>query len=185
MNINLSENFNDFEQKELAPENESFVVDSDSKANWALRKIAEHQANIANIRAFVASEIERLEDYENAMTDPEQSNIDWLEQLLRPYAAKQLEGQKTKTYKLPCGKCSFKKDTVTITRDENALLAFCKANAPDYVKVKESVDWAGYKKQCTIDDGKMITPDGEIVAGVTVQPEGPDIFKVEVSKDGL
>jgi hypothetical protein len=50
-----------------------------------------------------------------------------------------------------------------------------------FIKVKESTDWASLKKLVTIsaDCEHVMTEDGEIVPGVTVTIR-PDIFKVEM-----
>ena len=59
------------------------------------------------------------------------------------------------------------------------MIPWLKTNDPNYVKVKEDVDWAGLKKKLIYVDGHMATEDGEIVPGITAVKR-PDKFAVEV-----
>ena len=66
--------------------------------------------------------------------------------------------------------------------DKDKLLAYVKANdMPEFVKVKEEVDWAGYKKECEIVDGKVVnTQTGDLLPEdvITVE-EVPGQFDVK------
>ena len=46
---------------------------------------------------------------------------------------------------------------------------FVKANYSEYIKTEEKVDLASFKKACSVVDGKLITEDGEVVPGYTVE----------------
>ena len=74
------------------------------------------------------------------------------------------------TYSFPGGKLVLKKQDPEYKRDEPTVIAWLKEHsAPQFVKVKENLDWDNLKKSCAGDaDGKMIfgeeiTEDGEIV----------------------
>lgn len=165
----------------MQPENvkEGFVIDDLKKAEWALKKIAEHKAACKRIDEFADGEIAKIQDWAHEQTKSHEDDIKYFESLLMPFAASELQGKKTKTIKLPAGKMSFKKNT-TYERDEKAVLEFVKENGMgEYLKVKETLDWAGFKKNCTAtDDGKLVTADGEIVPSVVVL--NSEKFSVEV-----
>lgn len=178
MNENeLSASLNKFMQPEAVTE--AFVVDSIDKAEWALKKIAEHKAACQRISDFAAAEIDKIKAWAQEQAQSHEDDVKYFETLLQPFAAEELKGKKTKTVKLPSGKMSFKK-TTTYERDENVLLQFVKdSGMVDYVKTKESVDWAGFKKCCSVtSDGKLITEDGELVPSVVVLTT--EKFSVEV-----
>ena len=61
----------------------------------------------------------------------------------------------------------------------NNIIDWLKKNdGQDFVKVKESLDWAGLKKKVAVVGESMATEDGEIIPGIKVIPREP-IFKVE------
>ena len=96
--------------------------------------------------------------------------------VLNIYADNALKDAKKKSMSLPNGKIGFRKMAPAYERDEKALMAFVKASAPAYIKVKESVDWSGLKKACKVDGDHLVTADGEIVDGVTVTPQDPKFY---------
>lgn len=176
-NTEMNASLNKFMQPEAAKE--AFVVDSLDKAEWALKKIAEHKAACQRISDFAVAEIDKIKAWAQEQTQSHEDDVKYFETLLQPFAAAELKGKKTKTVKLPSGKMSFKK-TTTYERDDNVLLQFVKdSGMVDYVKTKESVDWAGFKKCCSVtSDGKLITEDGELVPSVVVLTS--EKFSVEV-----
>ena len=79
---------------------------------------------------------------------------------------------------LPDGTLGLTKPSETLSHDDDALLAFVKQNRPEFVRVKESVDWAELKKHLHVEDGAAYFADtGEIADGVTVT-EKPSEFKI-------
>ena len=55
------------------------------------------------------------------------------------------------------GDLVWKKPSQKMVPDKEKLLAYVKEhNMPEFVKVKEEVDWASYKKECEISDGKVV-----------------------------
>ena len=105
--------------------------------------------------------------------------------MLEQYLNQQIDGnfvKQTKTqisYTLPTGKLILKHQEPEYKPNDAELVPWLKTNRPEYVKVKESADWAGLKKTLILDGTNMITEDGEIVPGIAVTPR-PDIFKAEV-----
>ena len=102
-----------------------------------------------------------------------------LSALLQMYAETQLEGKKKRSISLPNGKFGFRKCPPSFTKEDTTLLEYAEKERPDCVKVKKSVDWANLKKGCTVDGDHLISQDGEIIPGVTVE-QHPDKFYTEV-----
>lgn len=172
----------DMEQSLLeygAPEvKEGWQIDSMSAADWALRKIRAARMEMENLKKYADSEKARIDMWLKEQTEARQRDVDFFEAQLKPFVADALEGKKTKTMKFPCGSCSFKKSAPSFNKDEAVLLQYVKDNDSQYINVKESVNWAEFKKTLQFaQDGKMITCDGEVVPGVTYTV-GEDTFTV-------
>lgn len=149
---------------ELMQEVESFVIDTDAKAEWALRKIKEARADRDTWVAWYKEKIVEI----TAQTDADTAN---LERMLLDYFAS-VPHKKTKTqesYKLPGGKLVLKTQNPEYKRDDKTVIEWLKQNGQDnFVKVKEELDWAGLKEATEIFNGRIVTEDGEIVPGVEV-----------------
>lgn len=79
---------------------------------------------------------------------------------------------------LPDGTLVLTKPSETLAHDDDALLAFVKQNRPEFVRVKESVDWAELKKHLHVEDGAAYFADtGEMPDGVSVVDK-PSEFKI-------
>ena len=72
-------------------------------------------------------------------------------------------------------KLVWKKPTQKMIPDKEKLLAYVKANnMPEFVKTKEEVDWAAYKKECEISDGRAVNVQtGELLPEdvITIEEE--------------
>lgn len=93
-----------------------------------------------------------------------------------PDAAK----KKAKTqisYALRNGKLLIKAQQPKYEVDDATLVPWLKSNGwPEFVKVKETADWATLKKTLEVspDGTAMMTEDGEIVPGITVTERDPE-----------
>lgn len=156
---------------------EAFVIDTDAKAEWALKKIKEARADRDKWVAWYNAKIKEITE----QTDFDTMN---LERMLAEYF-QTVPHKKTKTeesYKLPGGKLFIKKQNPEFdykTHQEETI-AWCKKNnLLDFVKTKEELNWSELKKVTGVFEGNVVTEDGEIVPGITVT-ERPDKFVVEV-----
>lgn len=159
-----------FETQEQTP---GFVIDSDSKAQWAMDKIKEAREDSAKWKAH----------YERAMSliveANEQTEHYMLELLAAYFATVPHHDTKTQsTYTLPGGVLCMKQQAPEYKRDPAALLAWAKANMPEAVKVKEEADWAAIKKVCASGTA-CIADTGEVVDGVEVIQREP-VFSVTI-----
>ena len=150
---------------------ERFVIDDDAKADWAVRKIKEAEAEIISWRSYYKDSLEKIEKRQTA-------RINYLQYLLRGYF-NTVPHKDTKTqssYELPSGKMLLKHPGPKFDTDDEALLGWLKENGlTDFIKteVKEKPLWGELKKTVTINGETVVTEDGEIVPGVTVIPQEP------------
>lgn len=175
----LESDYLDFTAPVPAENREHWKPENDDQANWCLEKISEAKMEIMDARAFYEAKKRQLDQWLENTIAPYNRDREHFEALLAGYAEEALAGKKKRTISLPGGKFGFRKVPAKIDRDETALLEFAETSAPEFIKVKKSVDWAGLKKTCKTDGDHMVTADGEIVPGVTVT-EQPDKFVCEV-----
>lgn len=72
-------------------------------------------------------------------------------------------------------------DGEQLSSGNKKLLEYVKGNAPDYLKIKESVDWDKFRKELVIDgDNVIFEGTGEIIDGLNYQLR-PDKFIVKVN----
>ena len=67
--------------------------------------------------------------------------------------------------------------------DKDRLLAYVKENnMPEFVKIKEDIDWSAYKKECEIVDGKVVnTQTGDLLPDDVITVEDvPGEFDVKL-----
>ena len=133
---------------------ESFRIDSDQRAEWALGKIAEAKAELAKWEAFYAEKLE-------AVRKDTQSTVDYMTGLLHQYFSTQ-EHKVTKTgihkYALPSGELIMKPGGIDYKRDADIMLRWCEEHLPAAIKVKREAGWAEVKA--------YIKETGEIPEGV-------------------
>jgi hypothetical protein len=177
----FDEEYMDYSQPAEMAEKEKFTVRDISSAEWCLKRIAWHQKHKADALAFVEAEKAKLDEYLAKVNSEENGSIEYFTELLKPFAMEQLQGSKKKTVTLPSGSLSFKKQSPEFVKNDEELLAFVKESLPEFVKIKESVDWGEMKKTCQIDNNRLVTADGEIVRGVTVN-ERDDTFTVKIKE---
>jgi hypothetical protein len=158
-----------------------FIIDNDNAAEWAIKKISETRAELARYEMVCQNAISVYQMKMADARDKAHRETNGLEGMLRSYF-EQVPHKATKTqetYKLPSGTLKLKRGGIEYVRDEEALLPWVKENAPDMVKVKESVDWAGLKATVSVSGSSVVDESGEKIPGVTVV-EKPDTFTVDL-----
>lgn len=155
----------DEELEEMEKQDVPMLDDIDAEYMLTMIRQAEDEYN--RMEAWYAHMIEKAREKRDR-------KVAWAEGNLRTYLeivpAKITKTQKT--YELPGGKLTLKKQEPKFDTKDEDLLPWIKANRPEFVKVKETADWAALKKELQLGpDGKsMTTADGEIVPGITVTP---------------
>ena len=157
-----------------------FIIDNDSKAEWALKKIKAAQDEHDRLIALADEEEDRLKVKRAKIDSKLETDTSYLKFLLSKYidtvTCKETKTQKS--YQLLSGKVVRKYSGIDYKRDEEKLLAWTSLYKPEFVKVKSSVDWAGLKKELTaLDSGEVVTAEGEILDCITAERQ-PD--KIEI-----
>jgi len=153
----------------------------DSGADWVLRKIAELDADDKKWEDHFGGMLQQIKNA-NAR------RRDYWKQLLAEYFSKvpHKESKTQATYTLPNGKLVLKQNGPKFKPDDETLVPWLKENKlQQFVKVEESARWGDFKKTLPKDENgdlKMIRTDegwrlidenGEIVPGVSVEPQDP------------
>lgn len=163
-------------------EKDRFVIDNDSKAEWALEKIKAEKADMERLVSLCEQKIaeyqEKIELFKKQYENSTSFLVSCLQQYFNTVPHKKTKTQET--YKLPSGTLKLKYPGPEFVRDEETLVKWLKDNNyTDHIKIKESADWASLKAKVKVDKGNVITEDGEIIEGVKAVDRPPE-FKVEV-----
>lgn len=178
-------------------QDKQFIVDSDEKAEWAIKKIAEERAEAERFINVCQTMICKYqEQIEQAKADLD-SKTGYLTFQLQRYmdTVKAKETKTQKTYKLPSGTLKVKYPGPEYKRDEEKLTEFLKKNYTDYVETIYKPKWAEFKKIVSLnrdpivdeESGELIDytpyylvdPNGKAVEGVEVIEREP-VFEVQI-----
>lgn len=159
---------------------EPFRVKDEKTADWALRKIREHEAHVAQVEEFAEAQVDEILAWAESATKSARDSIQYLSGLLEAYHRQLFAANPTlKTIKLPAGEIQLRQQQPQYNRDNDRLLAWLKANRPEFVRVAETPDWANVKQAFTVHNGRLIDPDtGEVVDGVDVVEPAMPAFRV-------
>lgn len=166
-----------------APAGDSFSIDDDLTAEWAIRKIAAERAESQRLNGVRRAMVEQ---YTQDIADEDARcarRCAHLERLLADYFAT-VPHKKTKTqatYALPSGKLVMKQPPTQFKRDDAALGQWLKASGyNDLVETKLEPKWGELKKRGVqaLEDGQCVLEEtGEIIPGVTAAVPAP-VFQV-------
>ena len=153
----------------ISAENEGFVVDTDQKADWAIRKLAVIRRKQAENKAIYDAEVIRITEWLSTVNTALDRDALYFEAVLTPYALLQRsEGRKTVT--LPHGTLKTTAGQPKIEfKDESKFIEWAKVNDPTLLKIKTDVDKTALKALIT-EEGVVISTQGEIIPEVTVVP---------------
>lgn len=167
---------------EMAENTGAFVIDNDSKADWAIEKVLEREAECDRLLALVSEKEAALKERRAEIEKARENGTSYLKGLLRAYFESVKPSSITKTqssYQLVSGKLVMKKQQPEYVRDEPAMIAWADENAADFVRVEKRINWADLKKKLTVNGEQAVFSDtGEIVPGICVV-DRPDVFEVK------
>ena len=162
------------EQKMIPEEQQDgFKIDSDSKAEWAVKRIKEAEREQNRLLALVDEERAELDVREKEILDNYAKKTDGLKAMLEEYLRAQYAKEEARetntqiTYQLLSGKLVYKKSGLELKQNADVLVNWCKEHLPDAVKVTYTPKWAEIKKNIKVVDGVPVyAPTGEGVDGV-------------------
>ena len=172
----------DVQEVSFAEEAESkFVIDNDTKADWAIAKIFEEREEINRLQKLATERIQSITDKFNEEKAKADSTITFFEVALEKYFD-MVEHKSSKTgtesYKLLSGKLVRKAPERKYIRDEEKLMQYVKSNAPQFIRTTECVDWVNLKKNITaVGDAVIDNTTGAVIDGITL---GEETRKFEV-----
>ena len=133
------------------------VRDLDDAA-YASRQAAAAAREIADAEAWRQREIDAINRAADAEVARHQNKLAYFTNVAAVYLDELVRaGRKTKTLDLPGGKISLRARPPKIEADDDAVLAWARAERPDLVRVTEALDKGAWKKAVvTADDGAVI-----------------------------
>lgn len=184
-----AESLDDYLEQINAPAG-SFVIKDDNEADWAASKILRRLAQIDANKKLAEFRKQQIDDWLAVTTHDAEADVTFFEELLRPYLAERLRGEKSKSLKLPSGVVSLRhagpEYTVSgekIGPSTPALLDYVRKSNPEFLKITESVSWGEFKdKLIPTKDGRVILSDsGEILDFIAAWTP-PDNISVKGAK---
>ncbi|MCD8190705.1 MAG: host-nuclease inhibitor Gam family protein [Clostridiales bacterium] len=159
-------------------------IDSDSKADWALRKIAEAEEEYNRLAELADQRIAELKARKDAEATRRDNAVEPLKAALQEYfqTVKPSTDTKTQTtYRLLSGTLVQKKPSVKMSMDSDKLAEWLMSEGrEEYLKV--SPVWGELKKKLVATGGGAAFADtGEMVEGVTSE-EVPGEFQIKGAK---
>ncbi|WP_028982868.1 host-nuclease inhibitor Gam family protein [Sporolactobacillus terrae] len=150
-----------------------FIVDTDQKADWALRKIAVAKAQQADIKDQAEQEVNRVKQWEKEQTERLEKDTEYFAAMLVSYATRKRENDpKFKTQKLPHGKIGFRKQQPKWEVDKEKSGKWLYENGlPDLVRIKHEPELTKLKKDdgFIVNNGRLVDKaTGEFVPGIMV-----------------
>ena len=161
-------------------EDEGYSIKDDRGAEYALKRIKNTQDEVDKFRAYYDEQIQKMQERADGIAGF------YLAHLERYF--NQVPHKTTKTmesYELPSAKLVLKQQSPEFVRDDNAVLEWCHSQGnEEFIKVKESLDWAGLKKMVDVSGDKVVVGGtGEVVPGIEVVQREPK-FSVTFKKEG-
>jgi len=177
------ERLNDLELQEIEEEQEvqqRFAVKDIDSANWALRKLKAINDKEAEVKYLASKELERINNWQTKELEKYKNNKDFFEMLLLEYySANKIIDPKFKL-STPYGKVSSRKQQPQWNYDNDKVIEWLNINNKDLVRVKYEPIKTDIKKLYKAVGGNVVTEQGEIVDGITVEEkEDSMIIKVE------
>ena len=166
-------------------EENALTVESAADAEGLLEDLAGIERDRKAITAQFQQMVDKYTHWKDTHLERLAKRETGIKLTLQAWTQEQLKDGKKKSVDLPFGRMGFRKapDTWTlngeaIDGESKALLEFVEAGYSNYVKTKtiKKVDWSGFKKSLKVENGTVITSDGEVIAGMAVTPQEPKFY---------
>lgn len=160
-----------------------FVVDDLSKAEWAMKKIAQQQKIVEEKQEQALKMKADIDEWLKKETKEQTDSINYFTSLLQPFATEQLKDNKKKSIKLPSGSVGYRSSQPSwsfngqpIDKNNLEFVDYVSATSPAFVKTKKSVDWSSFKKTLTNNKGMILSSEGEILDKIQIREEPPKFY---------
>ena len=152
---------------------EEVAVFDDSSAEYLIWRIKKANEQYEKMEAWYKHQLQLAKETRDR-------TVAWAERTLRPYFDMvPTKGKKIRSYELRTGTLKLQKQEPKFEVNDDEMVPWLEANKLDFVKVTKEAQWGDYKKTLKDKDGniplvadengvmRVITPDGELVPGVT------------------
>jgi len=160
---------------------EQFVIDTESKASWAIACVLEADNRIGRRKALAEEYKARLDAWVETASRQDNNSISYLTFLLEPYVKDEVSKlHKSKTLSLPTGTASMRKlpDKLEIT-DNDTALSYCESEHPEAVIIKKELNKSVLKD--------LILKRTEPIPGVEAELGGDKLYikplKIQSNKE--
>lgn len=149
-------------------------IKNDEEAEQCLQAIKAAEADVEFWKNYYADALQKIADASQIIIDNNTARLEAYFDTLPHKATKTQE-----SYVLPSGKLVRKHQDPEFSRnDEDVLSWLHENNGEKFIKIKESLDWAGLKKTLTVLGETVVDENGEIIPCIKAA-ERPDVFKIE------
>ena len=157
-----------------------FTIENLDSANWAFRKLAAIERKRGEIKELADKEIERIKEWQEQEEKGLNNSKEFFEGLLTEYFIRQKEVDPKFKISTPYGKVSSRKQQPKWNYDNDKVIEWLKKNNSELIRIKEEPDKREIKKAYKVVGNSVVTENGEIVEGITVE-DRPDSITVKVA----
>lgn len=161
-------------------EKERFKIENLEAANWAFRKLAAIERKRGEIKELADKETERIKEWQEQEEKGLNNSKEFFEGLLTEYFIRQREVDPKFKISTPYGKVSSRKQQPKWNYDNDKVLNWLKENDTELIRIKEEINKVELKKKYQIVGNEVVTEDGEIVEGITIENR-PDSINIKVA----
>lgn len=166
------------EIKGVIEHRERFKLENLDSANWALRKLKALEDKKKEIEQLAKVELDRINNWKKEELEGMKDNEDFFNFLLKEYYREQRELDPKFKLSTPYGKVTSRKQT-TWNYDNEKVINWLQQNDKELIRTKYEPIKADIKKKYAVVGDKVVTSDGEIVDGITIE-ENPMNITIKV-----
>ncbi|MGM0228668.1 hypothetical protein IGJ28_000729 [Enterococcus sp. AZ091] len=171
----------ELESTTFSEEASPWTIDSLESADWALRKIAVLKKKNDEIHQLAEKERERISEWEDKETHSNQESIAFFESKLADYLHELRKNDPKAKIKTPHGTVSTRKQPDSWEYQGDTLNTLKELGLTEFITIKESINKAELKKAVQVlENGRVISPDGEVIESIKVIPQGEKVIVKEV-----
>jgi hypothetical protein len=177
--MEVMDNINLLILDEIIGEKETFKIDDNKKAEWAIKKIKEETIDAENYIKICESVINEYKIKIEERKKKLKNETEYFKNMLHEYfkTVKKKELKTKHTYELPAGALELNFKEPDYKRDEKKLIPWLKENnLKEFVKVEEKTDWAGLKKKIKVSGTNAIDENGEVIPGIEIKEKAPEFI---------
>jgi phage host-nuclease inhibitor protein Gam len=144
----------------------TFVINDESQALWAMRKLAVSQRRIDTVQRQAKDEIDRVAAWVEQATRADKVTVLYFEEILTSYMLR-LRDEGRKSLILPDGEIKSRETpSRAVVEDLDVFIKWAKESHPEFIRTKEEADLNAMKQVSMAGGGMYMTLDGEVVEGI-------------------